>query len=149
MAIFNRNKLKKSKIDEDFVKENAANIHEEDVDKVVLNADKIKSKMARNGKFDKLIEDGKVMLSLVKDYWKKSYTDIPWYALAAIVFSLLYVLNPLDLAPDYIPFVGYIDDVTVFSFALAMVNKDLTAYKNWKSENEDKIDGEGSSEVEG
>jgi len=145
MGIFNRKKLK---IDEDFVKENASNIHEEDVDKVVSNADKIKSKMARNSRFDNLIEEGKVMLSLVKDYWKKSYTDIPWYALTAIVFSLLYVLNPLDLAPDYIPVIGYIDDVTVFSFALAMVNKDLTAYKNWKSANGDNIDGEDSTKAE-
>ena len=137
MGIFNWRKSKKSEINEDFVRNNAKEIHEEDVNKVVSNAEKIRQKMAGNNKFDKLIDEGKVMISLVKDYWKKSYTDIPWYALTAIVFSLLYVLNPMDLAPDYIPFIGYVDDVTVFSLALTMVNKDLTAYKNWKSEHLD------------
>jgi len=139
MGIFGRKKRKNSKINEEYIRANADEIHEEDVDKVVNNADKIKSKFLNNGKFDKYIADGKVMLSLVKDYWKKSYTEIPWYAMTAIVFSLLYVLNPMDLAPDYIPIIGYVDDVTVFSLALTMVNKDLSAYKDWKKEHPEEI----------
>ena len=43
----------------------------------------------------------------------------------------------MDLSPDYIPFVGYVDDVTVLSFALTLVKKDLTAYKKWKELKED------------
>lgn len=138
MSIFNWKKSKKTRVNEEFVKENASHIHEEDVEKVIANEAKINSKMANSSKFEKLLSDGKLMLSLVKDYWKKTYTDIPWYAMTAIVFSLLYVLNPLDLSPDYIPIVGYIDDVTVFSFALTMVNKDLSAYKEWKERNPNK-----------
>ena len=141
MGIFNRKKRKNTRINEDFVRQNADQIHKEDVDKVVSNTDKIKSKFLQKKKFDQYIADGKVMLSLVKDYWKKSYTEIPWYAMTAIVFSLLYVLNPMDLAPDYIPFIGYVDDVTVFSLALTMVNKDLSAYKSWKQDQDEEIEG--------
>ena len=139
MGLFGRKKRKNSKINEDYIRANADEIQEEDVDKVVSNADKIKSKFLNNGKFDQYIADGKVMLSLVKDYWKKSYTEIPWYAMTAIIFSLLYVLNPMDLSPDYIPIIGYVDDVTVFSLALTMVNKDLSAYKDWKKEHPEGI----------
>jgi len=128
--IFRRKR--KQKINEDFVTENAEKIGQEDVEKVVRESSKIKSKLETNNRFEKYIDEGKVMLSLIKDYWKKDYTKIPWYALTAIVFTLLYVLNPMDLSPDYIPFVGYIDDVSVFSFALTLVNKDLSAYKEWK-----------------
>ncbi|UTW67025.1 DUF1232 domain-containing protein [bacterium SCSIO 12643] len=128
--IFRRKR--KQKINEEFVTENAEKIGKEDVEKVVRESSKIKSKLETNSRFEKFIDEGKTMLSLIKDYWKKDYTKIPWYALTAIVFTLLYVLNPMDLSPDYIPFVGYIDDVSVFSFALTLVNKDLTAYKEWK-----------------
>tara|TARA_R110002050_G_scaffold204327_2_gene339742 strand:+ start:49518 stop:49937 length:420 start_codon:yes stop_codon:yes gene_type:complete len=137
MKLFNFKKPKKGTIDADFVTQNAEDMTEDDIKKVVDSASKIQSKMQANGRFNKFIEDGKVMLSLIKDYWKKDYTEIPWYAMTAIVFSLLYVLNPLDLAPDYIPFLGYMDDVTVFSFALTLVNKDLNAYKNWKKPKEE------------
>lgn len=128
--IFRRKR--KQKINEEFVTENAEKIGKEDVEKVIRESSKIKSKLETNSRFEKFIDEGKTMLSLIKDYWKKDYTKIPWYALTAIVFTLLYVLNPMDLSPDYIPFVGYIDDVSVFSFALTLVNKDLTAYKEWK-----------------
>ena len=136
MNLFQRKNKKSKTINEDFVSENAKKITNEDVEKVVNLSDKIKSKLESNSKFDHYIEEGKIMLSLIKDFWKKEYTSIPWYAMTAIVFSFLYLLNPMDLSPDYIPFIGYIDDVAVFSFALSLVNKDLDAYKKWKKENE-------------
>lgn len=128
--IFGRKR--KQKINEEFVTENAEKIGKEDVEKVVKESSKIQSKIETNSRFRKFINEGIMMLSLIKDYWKKDYTKIPWYALTAMVFTLLYILNPMDLSPDFIPFIGYIDDVTVFSFALTMVNKDLNKYKEWK-----------------
>ena len=134
--IFKRRSKKNQKINEDFVTENAEKISDDDVEKVVRESSKIRSKLEANSRFERFIDEGKIMLSLIKDYWKKDYTKIPWYALAAIVFTLLYVLNPMDLSPDYIPFIGYVDDVSVFSFALTLVGKDLTAYKDWKDQQE-------------
>ena len=133
MNIFRRKRKKSTPIDEEYISDNAKNITEEDVNKVVKQSSKIWAKF-QNGKFEEYLDEGKTMLSLIKDFVKKDYTKIPWYALTAIVFALLYVLNPMDLSPDYIPFIGYVDDVTVFSFALTLVNKDLKAYKKWKEE---------------
>jgi uncharacterized membrane protein YkvA (DUF1232 family) len=136
MNFFRRKHKRTGPINEEYVSENAQKITEEDIEKVVKDSQKIKSKFETNARFENYIDEGKTMLSLIKDFWKKDYTSIPWYAMTAIVFSLLYVLNPMDLSPDYIPFIGYVDDVTVFSFALTLVNKDLKAYKLWKSGSE-------------
>ncbi|KQB56683.1 MULTISPECIES: YkvA family protein [Acidovorax] len=35
----------------------------------------------------------------------------PWYAKALGVFVVAYALSPLDLIPDFIPVLGYVDDV--------------------------------------
>lgn len=35
----------------------------------------------------------------------------PWYAKALGVFVLAYALSPIDLIPDFIPLLGYLDDV--------------------------------------
>jgi uncharacterized membrane protein YkvA (DUF1232 family) len=35
-----------------------------------------------------------------------------------IVVSVLYLLNPIDLIPDFIPFFGYLDDFVVISLLL-------------------------------
>lgn len=34
----------------------------------------------------------------------------PWYAKAIAVFAVAYALSPLDLIPDFIPVLGYLDD---------------------------------------
>lgn len=35
----------------------------------------------------------------------------PWYAKALGLFVVAYALSPIDLIPDFIPFLGYLDDV--------------------------------------
>lgn len=40
---------------------------------------------------------------------KNSHT--PWYAKALGIFVVAYALSPIDLIPDFIPILGYVDDV--------------------------------------
>jgi len=35
----------------------------------------------------------------------------PWYAKALGVFVVAYALSPIDLIPDFIPILGYVDDI--------------------------------------
>ena len=35
----------------------------------------------------------------------------PWYAKALGIFVVAYALSPIDLIPDFIPVLGYVDDV--------------------------------------
>lgn len=35
----------------------------------------------------------------------------PWYAKALAAFVVAYALSPIDLIPDFIPVLGYLDDV--------------------------------------
>lgn len=37
----------------------------------------------------------------------------PVYAKLVALFSLLYLLSPIDLLPDFIPFIGYLDDLLI------------------------------------
>ena len=84
------------------------------------------------GPLGRYIEDVKLLFSIVKDYVNGSYREIPWYSIAAIVAALLYVLSPIDLIPDIIPVVGFIDDAFVVAACLSMVESDLHIYKDWK-----------------
>lgn len=36
---------------------------------------------------------------------------VPWHAKALAVFVVGYALSPIDLIPDFIPVIGYLDDI--------------------------------------
>ena len=39
------------------------------------------------------------------------HPSVPWFAKALGVFVVAYALSPIDLIPDFIPVLGYVDDV--------------------------------------
>jgi uncharacterized membrane protein YkvA (DUF1232 family) len=44
-----------------------------------------------------------------------------WKRVVIGVLALLYVLSPLDLVPDWIPFVGWLDDIGILAWAARQV----------------------------
>tara|TARA_R110000751_G_scaffold11627_1_gene40653 strand:+ start:248 stop:727 length:480 start_codon:yes stop_codon:yes gene_type:complete len=96
--------------------------------------DKLKEKLEDSGYLEPFSDDLMLFMSLVKDYYKGNYRKIPFKTISAGVIGTLYVLNPIDLIPDSIPFIGHIDDALVLKFCLKQARKDLQKYKEWKQE---------------
>jgi uncharacterized membrane protein YkvA (DUF1232 family) len=46
-----------------------------------------------------------------------------------LIIALLYVVSPIDLIPDVIPFVGMLDDVLVAGYALKQAADELERYR--------------------
>ncbi|MFQ2269751.1 YkvA family protein [Aeromonas enteropelogenes] len=42
----------------------------------------------------------------------------PWWARGLVIFVLLYGLSPVDLVPDLVPLVGWLDDATLLLLLL-------------------------------
>lgn len=139
---------KKQKVDSDFINKRSKSIKKEDIERVVNAADDIHKKVKKNPKFKELVSETTNLLGIVKDYWNKEYTQMPWYAITAITFTLLYILNPFDLSPDYIPFIGYIDDASVLTMAISMVRKDINKYNDWKKAQQSDPDSTTDNENE-
>ena len=70
----------------------------------------------------------KLLIEMVRDYFSGTYKDIPWTSVAAMAFGIVYVVNPFDLVPDFIPFAGYVDDIAVVALVVAAVQLDLRKY---------------------
>ena len=60
-----------------------------------------------------------------------AYKDdrVPWYAKIFIICVVSYAFSPIDLIPDFIPILGYLDDVIIVPlgilFALKMIPKEV------------------------
>jgi uncharacterized membrane protein YkvA (DUF1232 family) len=44
----------------------------------------------------------------------------PWYAKALIFFVMAHTFSPIDLIPDFIPVLGYLDDLIITPLGLAL-----------------------------
>ena len=47
----------------------------------------------------------------LKAVWRDPRT--PWYAKAVLAATAAYLVWPIDLIPDFLPVVGYLDDILV------------------------------------
>ena len=45
---------------------------------------------------------------------------VPWYAKAVAAVVAAYALSPIDLIPDFIPLLGYLDDVILLPMGIAL-----------------------------
>jgi uncharacterized membrane protein YkvA (DUF1232 family) len=48
---------------------------------------------------------------------------VPWYAKALAIVVTGYALSPIDLIPDFIPVIGYLDDVILVPAGIWLVIK--------------------------
>lgn len=121
-----------TEIDEDYVKRGAKEITEVDLDTVVERAEAIEERFRGSGPLQRLLEDGRLLLELVRDARQGRYQAVPVWTLSAAGFTLLYVLNPFDMIPDTLPLLGLLDDAAVVSACLSLVEQDLRDYQAWK-----------------
>ena len=76
-----------------------------------------------------------VLLSLIRAYVKKQYTDVSPSTIMLAVAGLIYVVTPVDLIPDYILGPGLLDDAAVIGIVLQAIQMDLNKYKKWQVAN--------------
>ena len=81
-----------------------------------------------------------VMVSLVRSYIKKEYTDIPIGTIIAIISAVVYIVSPVDIIPDFIPGMGYLDDAAVVVACLKLVGGDVEEYVKWRDESKGAFD---------
>lgn len=53
--------------------------------------------------------------------------DTPWGAKAVAVMTVAYALSPIDLIPDFIPVLGFLDDVILLPLGIALALRMIPA----------------------
>lgn len=49
--------------------------------------------------------------------------EVPWYAKAFCALVVAYAFSPIDLIPDFIPVLGYLDDLVLIPLGVALAIK--------------------------
>ena len=75
----------------------------------------------------------KVLYPALQLYFLLQAKDVPAKAKTIIIGALGYLILPVDVMPDFIPALGFTDDLTALMLALHTLNKYLTPEINQKA----------------
>lgn len=96
-------------------------------------------KIQSNKHFKNLLSEAETIINFVKDIINKKYTKHSKKALCMAIATLLYVISPLDIIPDFIPLIGLFDDAVVLAYTFTLLADELKRYKDWQAGIEDGI----------
>ncbi|MBM4256346.1 MAG: DUF1232 domain-containing protein [Deltaproteobacteria bacterium] len=101
--------------------------------KVLLETAVEKLKQADKGAFKGLWPYLLAMIRLIRAFSNGKYKHVPWENLISIIVALAYFASPLDLIPDFLPGVGYLDDAMIVRFVYRSVRSELERFMEWES----------------
>jgi uncharacterized membrane protein YkvA (DUF1232 family) len=73
------------------------------------------------------------MLRLLRAYANGQYRNVPGKSLILIVAGILYFLLPIDVIPDFLLGVGFLDDAAVLAWVFNAVRKVLDDFSQWEA----------------
>ena len=73
-----------------------------------------------------------LMVSMVKSYITREYSEVSPKVIATLVGAFLYLVKKKDLISDAIPVIGIADDLAVLGLALKLSEPELRAYKEFR-----------------
>jgi uncharacterized membrane protein YkvA (DUF1232 family) len=94
-----------------------------------------REKADRNrGAFSEGIDALMAFIRLVLAWVRGEYRDISTKTVVMIVAAIIYFVTPFDAVPDFIPWLGFTDDLTFVLFVLARVREELDKFVGWEEE---------------
>jgi uncharacterized membrane protein YkvA (DUF1232 family) len=93
----------------------------------------LKKATANEGALNNVWSQLILLFSLTKDYVKGNYVDIPKSSIVSVLAALLYFISPVDLVPDFIVGMGFLDDAFILGFIYKRISKELLKYQAWKA----------------
>ncbi|WP_209330967.1 YkvA family protein [Lunatimonas salinarum] len=73
-----------------------------------------------------------IFVRMLTAHIKGEYKSLSGRSLGLLVLALFYFALPLDMVPDFIPFVGYVDDLSVLLGIYNSLKADIERFQLWE-----------------
>ncbi len=101
--------------------------------KEIVNSALDKAASAKKGtQFDEIAAKFHALVRLVRSYIAREYKVVPWQTIILGVTALVYFVTPFDAIFDFIPLLGFADDVAVLTAVFSSINHELDKFIEWE-----------------
>lgn len=84
------------------------------------------------GALKKLWDQLTALFRLTSAWVRGEYTDVSLKTILWVTAAIIYFVNPFDVMPDFIPGVGYVDDIVVIVFVINTIRRALDKFLEWE-----------------
>ena len=74
----------------------------------------------------------KLVMRMIQSHFNGTYPSFSNKSILLLIFRLVYFITPFDLIPDFIPALGFTDDISVLYFVLQSLASDIENFKQWE-----------------
>lgn len=89
------------------------------------------------GKISEGLNDIYTLMRLLAAYTTGEYREIAFKSMVAILAALVYFLNPMDVIPDFVTGLGFLDDLTVLAYVIKTFKDEIDRFVSWEMEGKD------------
>ena len=73
------------------------------------------------------------LIRLLRAYAGGQYRNVPAKSLVLIVAGILYFVMPIDVIPDFVIGLGFLDDAAVLAWVVSSVRTVVSDFEKWES----------------
>lgn len=73
------------------------------------------------------------LIRLLRSYASGQYRNVPAKSLVLIVAGILYFVMPIDVIPDFVIGLGFLDDAAVLAWVVSSVRTVISDFEKWES----------------
>ncbi|MEP0365986.1 MAG: YkvA family protein [Cyclobacteriaceae bacterium] len=72
------------------------------------------------------------VMRMIRAHFTGEFKAFSVKSMVLLVFALIYFITPLDLLPDFIPALGFTDDLSILLFIFKSIQEDVAEFEEWE-----------------
>lgn len=80
----------------------------------------------------KFLNEILLIVAMIRDHFTGRYKAFSGSTIFMFVLGLVYFITPVDVIPDFIPVLGFTDDIALVLYILKKFREDINEYRDWK-----------------
>ena len=84
------------------------------------------------GRLGAVKRDLQTMIRMLRAWASGKYKGMSVTSIVIVAGAVVYFLNPIDAIADFLPFIGFSDDVAVIAFAINRLRGEFEKFEDWE-----------------
>lgn len=94
---------------------------------------KLKDKATQQNLKRDFIPKINLFLRMIKAYASGEYRELPMTALVKVAAAVIYFVMVIDFIPDFIPLLGFADDLAVILWVYKSIEEQMDKFQEWEA----------------